>query len=467
MVSDKVFCASGETIHVTRNTQIHGGGRLALVGATLMFDGPYTLGVHNGGELSLDSSDVVLRQGDTNGYTILTQSEAIVRIAGTQANPTTITGAGLVAIEAAGAQISYLEYSGNASGLILTAANAIVYKSKFYNNHNCGLRVESGARHPITVRKSEFYADTDTQEVGILLQSSQSALIDSNYIHHNSKAGIRLFAPYPDSLDGCGYADMTPVPLPNTLRVNRVTHNADGIIAYTHTNIIEDPALIDSNVNYGFVGIDIWDQPLIQDIGVHNGAKILHLRSTRVGALVFNGQYRIPDRTVYVGGCERDFYGCMNPTPPRSSARHYEDYSVTYNRVKINNVYFTSDLATDGVIRTIRGVSTVFTPRFLFRDYSVDNSGQEVDYCYSVFPDVCSFRAVTLFGSGSEEYGKVFAPWPTRRQKGDEFGYFIFQKRDPYDFALMFGDLDADGCGGRSQRPDSQESQPPARPPLD
>ncbi len=439
LVNSEVFCVRGETLHMTGNTQVYSPGRLALRGGTLIFDGPYSLEFYNGAELTLDSSDVMLQQGNLTGYSISTQSQAIVNITGTQARSTTITGAARVTIDAANARIDNLAYSGNASGLVLTAAFALVTRSRFFDNHDCGLRVTSSADRPITVRSCEFFASADTQDVGILLDRSQNALVDSNYIHHNSKAGVRLFVPYPDSLDGPEAIAVTPSPVPNRLRVNRIEHNADGIIEYTQANTIENAGLIDHNTNYGYVGIDIWDQP-IQYIGVHNGAKMLHLRSTRVGAFVddLQGHIYVPDRTVYVAACEWDI-GCGNPVPLRSDARHYEDYSIAHTRVKIDNLYFTSDLASDGVLRTLRGVQTVFTPRFLLRDYYVDNSNQEVGFCFT-YPDLCSMRAVTLYGQYSEEHGRVFDGWPTRRQRGDEFGYFIFTHRGQDNYALLFGD---------------------------
>lgn len=445
-ISEHIVCTTPQGAKIIGDVRIYDGGWLDIQGTTLTFEGPFKLEVYNFGKFTLDSTNVLLGQRSVIGYQITTQSQAVVSIVGTEQNPTTMTRADYVALDAENAQIDYLHYYGNAKGLVLTARSAVVDHSKFYNNHDCGLKIYSSARYPITVRNSGFYAGGGEQKIGILLENSQNALLEGNDVHDNSKAGIKLFASYEGNaraLQGKAL-DMTPAPVPNTLRGNQVHHNADGVIEYTVANQIENPELIDYNTNYGFVGIDVWNRNSIQQgIGVNNGAKMLYSTSTRVGALVFDSQTQrqvLPDGPVYVAACEGDVYDCDGPNPMHSDARHYDDYAIEYMRVLTTPRYFTSDLMTENHIENIRGVPTYFTPRFLMRDHSVDNSNNVVYYCLDSqhgYPSACAVRAVTLY-RGVDDYGHSSEGWP-RRVQGDEYDYYIFYDSPRGHLALRFG----------------------------
>ncbi len=426
---------------VTGDADVIHGGWLDVTG-TLTFTTPSSLEVWQAGKFSVDNG--VVQTNSSQGYHVIVYPGGIINL--TNAD---VSGSAEFVVEslfAGDANILGVYYHDNAKGLVITGQNALVdaydgRPSKFYDNNNTGLELWDG-RSSNVVKNSEFYGTAPGKQsvgilvksggqviggnnnihdnaVGVLLERAGGNQILNNNIHGNVKAGIKSFVPgvVPNFVPPNTLYDKTPVlssvsqpgssmdavhgVQPNTFSGNSITGNGDGIQEYVLANNIDaaQAQLISNNNGYGFVGVDEASRSALEgSVGVNGVGKALYLASTSVGAWIYYyGAVRLPDEPFYAAFCEGDIYDCDIAT--HSDARHYDDYTVAYTRQVIYQKYFTSDLMNTSEIKNIRGNATTFTPKFLARDHSVDNSGTVIHYCADAahgYPYFCSIRAVSL-----------------------------------------------------------------------
>ncbi|MFH0973395.1 MAG: right-handed parallel beta-helix repeat-containing protein, partial [Candidatus Micrarchaeota archaeon] len=443
---------------VTGATSLVYGGWLEVTGTVtttgaLAFTGPYSLDVWSG-KFTVENGDVLLSETDSarkardtrdGGYHIFVHPGASINL--TNAD---VSGAaefivqGFVALPLTEVVIQGVHYHDNEHGLHLMGQGVVVDGSTFYDNNDSGITLDGGSGN--VIKNSEFYGTAPGKQsagiivksggqiiggnnnihdnaVGVLLERAGGNQILNNNIHGNVKAGIKSFVPavVPDfvppqalyenaktpvlssfvSQPG-GSMDAVRNPQPNTISGNSITGNGDGIQEYAGVSNNIDSAqaqLIANNNNYGFVGVDEAPRSALENsLGSNGVGKALYLASTSVGAWIYyiNG-LELPDGPFYVAFCEGDV-NCLGAT--HNDARRYEDYTISYTRQPQSmSAYFTSDLMNTSEIRNILGNATTFTPKFLTRNRSVDNNGNEIRYCEDAahgFPDACRIRAVTL-----------------------------------------------------------------------
>jgi len=376
------------TATVTGNVQIVSGGSLTVGGSgrgnyNLNFTSGYTLEVMSGGALTVTGTNVFNTGAH---YSFIADDGSTIYLESTD-----IWGAAKFEIAANLATLKDVYCYDNDEGLIISGSGNLVTESKFYNNNAFGIKLIGHAKYANVIEKSEFYASSGTQDVGIFLQDAsgnfigdRKALGGGNYIRGNGKAGIL-------SNDSQG----------NEIMYNRIEQNGGaGVIEYNTVNGIGGVQAwhIKNNDGYGLVTIDSNGNAGIENsVGTNGLGKAATLYSMRVGGWLYQaGQ---PDHPVYVENCNGDLLHCQGATS--NEAYHYDDYTLQYTRVS-EFPEFTSDLtATDHTtIYSWNGENwaqheALWTPKFLVRQYIVTNSGQTVNACGN--PNQCSVRAVTIY----------------------------------------------------------------------
>ncbi len=464
---------------VTGSTSLVYGGWLEVTGTVtttgaLAFTGPYSLDVWSG-KFTVDNGDVLLaetasarktRDTRDGGYHIFVHPGASISL--TNAD---VSGAaefivqGFVAPPLTEITIQGVYYHDNEQGLRLMSQGVIVDGSTFYDNNDSGITLDGGSGN--VIKNSEFYGTAPgKQAVGILVKSGNQIIggnnnihdnaigvlleraggnqILNNNIHGNVKAGIKSFVPavVPNFVPPQALYENDKIPVlssvsqsggsmdavhgvqPNTISGNSITGNGDGIQEYVLANNIDaaQAQLVANNNGYGFVGIDEAPRSALEgSVGINGVGKALYLASTSVGAWIYYDSFvQLPDGPFYVAFCEGDI-DCLGGT--HNDARHYDDYTIAYTRQVSNpTAYFYSDLKNTSEMRNILGNVTTFTPKFLARDHSVDNSGTVIHYCADAahgYPYVCRIRAVSLTRYG-DWLGKTSEALPSMPR------YYIF-----------------------------------------